>query len=181
MFEKLLKILKITDEITSVIRSNSDKNKLLEKVDESVKEKLWPNLGGASVFVLWCSCILSDIIKSPKRTNPPWTFWYASSKHIPYSNKLPSQFVTNTPYVSPLKNCRTVVRQFLYYGVRVPTTRNNKNSEADIYLLRYFGTLEGTSSKHTPCLNNFAEQNRNKHFVCFSSPHKVKDFVGTPK
>ena len=25
------------------------------------------------------------------------------------------------------------------------------------------------SSKHTPCLNNFAEQNRNKHFVCFSS------------
>ena len=24
------------------------------------------------------------------------------SKHIPYSNKLPSQFVTNTPYVSPL-------------------------------------------------------------------------------
>ena len=36
------------------------------------------------------------------------------SKHIPYSNKLPSQFVTNTPYVSPLKNCRTVVRQFLY-------------------------------------------------------------------
>ena len=51
MFEKLLKILKITDEITSVIRSNSDKNKLLEKVDESVKEKLWPNLGSASVFV----------------------------------------------------------------------------------------------------------------------------------
>ena len=51
MFEKLLKILKITDEITFVIRSNSDKNKLLEKVDESVKEKLWPNLGGASVFV----------------------------------------------------------------------------------------------------------------------------------
>lgn len=32
------------------------------------------------------------------------------SKHIPYSNKLPSQFVTNTPYVSPLKICRTVVR-----------------------------------------------------------------------
>ena len=28
--------------------------------------------------------------------------------------------------------------------VRVPTTRNNKNSEADKYLLRYFGTLEGT-------------------------------------
>ena len=78
MFEKLLKILKITDEITSVIRSNSDKNKLLEKVDESVKEKLWPNLGGALVFV---------------------------------------------------------------YGVRVPTTQNNKNSEADKYLLRYFGTL----------------------------------------
>lgn len=136
------------------------------------------------------------------------------SKHIPYSNKLPSQFVTNTPYVSPLKNCRTVVRlvethsvikakckhlptitsyvsplkicrtvvrQILYYGVRVPTTRNNKNSEVDKYLLRYFGTLEGTSSKHTPCLNNFAEQNRNKHFVCFSSPHKVFDFVGTPK
>lgn len=103
------------------------------------------------------------------------------SKHIPYSNKLPSQFVTNTPYVSPLKICRTVVRQILYYGVRVPTTRNNKNSEVDKYLLRYFGTLEGTSSKHTPCLNNFAEQNRNKHFVCFSSPHKVKDFVGTPK
>ena len=24
------------------------------------------------------------------------------SKHIPYSNKLPSQFVTNTSYVSPL-------------------------------------------------------------------------------
>ena len=44
------------------------------------------------------------------------------SKHIPYSNKLPSQFVTNTPYVSPLKICRTVVRQILYYGVRVPTT-----------------------------------------------------------
>ena len=99
------------------------------------------------------------------------------SKHIPYSNKLPSQFVTNTPYVSPLKICRTVVRlvethsvikakckhlptitsyvsplkicrtvvrQILYYGVRVPTTRNNKNSEVDIYLLRYFGTLEGT-------------------------------------
>jgi hypothetical protein len=40
--------------------------------------------------------------------------------------------------------CRTVVRQFLYYGVRVPTTQNNKNSEADKYLLRYFGTLEGT-------------------------------------
>ncbi len=55
MFEKLLKILKITDEFTSVIMSNTDKNKLLEKVDESVKEKLWPNLGGASVFVLWGS------------------------------------------------------------------------------------------------------------------------------
>lgn len=81
------------------------------------------------------------------------------------------------------KSCGRIleVRQFLYYGVRVPTTRNNKNSEADKYLLRYFGTLEGTSSKHTPCLNNFAEQNRNKHFVCFSSPHKVFDFVGTPK
>jgi len=51
LFEKSLKILKITDEIISVIRSNSDKNKLLEKVDESVKEKLWPNLGGASDFV----------------------------------------------------------------------------------------------------------------------------------
>lgn len=100
--------------------------------------------GGASVFVYGVLAHHHNIIKSPKRTNPPWTFWYASSKHIPYSNKLPSQFVTNTPYVSPLKNCRTVVRQFLYYGVRVPTTRNNKNSEADIYLLRYFGTPEGT-------------------------------------
>ena len=62
-----------------------------------------------------------------------------------------------------------------------PSTRNNKNSEADKYLLRYFGTPEGTSSKHTPCLNNFAMQNRNNHFVCFSSPHKVFDFVGTPE
>lgn len=78
--------------------------------------------GGASDFVYGVLAHHHNIIKSPKRTNPPWTFWYASSKHIPYSNKLPSQFVTNTPYVSPLKNCRTVVRQFLYYGVRVPTT-----------------------------------------------------------
>ena len=77
MFEKLLKILKITDEITSVIRSNSDKNKLLEKVDESVKEKLWLNLGGASVFVYGVLAYFHNIIKSPKRTNPPWTFWYA--------------------------------------------------------------------------------------------------------
>ncbi len=110
----------------------------------------------------------------------------AKCKHLP----------TITSYVSPLKNCRTVVRQFLYMvccahhhniikkpkadkstldflvrcrsrhsvskgppdlspkffrfaqnldtRVRVPTTRNNKNSEADKYLLRYFGTLEGT-------------------------------------
>lgn len=77
MFEKLLKILKITDEIISVIRSDSDKNKLLEKVDESVKEKLWPNLGGASVFVYGVLAHHHNIIKSPKRTNPPWTFWYA--------------------------------------------------------------------------------------------------------
>ena len=144
MFEKLLKILKITDEITSVIRSNSDKNKLLEKVDESVKEKLWLNLGGASVFVYGVLAYFHNIIKTRNILKNIPRFWYASSKHIPYSNKLPSQFVTNTPYVSPLKNCRTVVRQFLYYGVRVPTTQNNKNSEADKYLLRYFGTLEGT-------------------------------------
>ena len=100
--------------------------------------------GGASVFVYGVLAHHHNIIKTRNILKNIPRFWYASSKHIPYSNKLPSQFVTNTPYVSPLKNCRTVVRQFLYYGVRVPTTRNNKNSEADIYLLRYFGTLEGT-------------------------------------
>ena len=71
-------------------------------------------------------------------------FWYASSKHIPYSNKLPSQFVTNTPYVSPLKNCRTVVRQFLYYGVRVPTTRNNnKKAIRYKYLMAFLVRWKG--------------------------------------
>ena len=100
--------------------------------------------GGASDFVYGVLAYFHNIIKTRNILKNIPRFWYASSKHIPYSNKLPSQFVTNTPYVSPLKNCRTVVRQFLYYGVRVPTTRNNKNSEADIYLLRYFGTLEGT-------------------------------------
>ena len=110
-------------------------------------------------------CVLSDIIKTRNILKNIPRFWYASSKHIPYSNKLPSQFVTNTPYVSPLKNCRTVVRQFLYYGVRVPTTRNNKNSEADKYLLRYFGTLEGTlvethyvikaKCKHLPTITSY--------------------------
>ena len=100
--------------------------------------------GGASDFVYGILAHFLNIIKTRNILKNILRFWYASSKHIPYSNKLPSQFVTNTPYVFPLKNCRTVVRQFLYYGVRVPTTRNNKNSEADIYLLRYFGTLEGT-------------------------------------
>ena len=69
MFEKLLKILKITDEIISVIRSNSDKNKLLEKVDESVKEKLWPNLGGASVFVYGAFAHFHNIIKKSSGIN----------------------------------------------------------------------------------------------------------------
>ena len=64
-----------------------------------------------------------------------------------------------------------------------------KKSKADKSTLDFFWYAVGPvtqyrkvhSSKHTPCLNNFAEQNRNKHFVCFSSPHKVFDFVGTPK
>ena len=57
------------------------------------------------------------------------------SKHIPYSNKLPSQFVTNTLYVSPLKICRTVVRQILYMVYAVgPVTQYRKVH----------------SSKHTP-------------------------------
>lgn len=81
--------------------------------------------GGASVFVYGILAHFHNIIKTRNILKNIPRFWYASSKHIPYSNKLPSQFVTNTPYVSPLKNCRTVVRQFLYYGVRVPTTRNN--------------------------------------------------------
>lgn len=81
--------------------------------------------GGASDFVYGVLAYFHNIIKTRNILKNIPRFWYASSKHIPYSNKLPSQFVTNTPYVSPLKNCRTVVRQFLYYGVRVPTTRNN--------------------------------------------------------
>lgn len=52
------------------------------------------------------------------------TFWYALSKHIPYSNKLSSQFVTNTPYVSPLKSCRTVVRQLLCFRGSRPYNPN---------------------------------------------------------
>ena len=120
------------------------KTNCLKKLMKALKKSCGRILVVRQFLYMVCCAHHHNIIKSPKRTNPPWTFWYASSKHIPYSNKLPSQFVTNTPYVSPLKNCRTVVRQFLYYGVRVPTTRNNKNSEADIYLLRYFGTLEGT-------------------------------------
>ena len=144
MFEKLLKILKITDEITSAIRSDSDKNKLLEKVDESVKEKLWPNLGGASDFVYGVLAYFHNIIKTRNILKNIPRFWYASSKHIPYSNKLPSQFVTNTPYVSPLKNCRTVVRQFLYYGVRVPTTRNNnKKAIRYKYLMAFLVRWKG--------------------------------------
>ena len=100
--------------------------------------------GGASVFVYGVLAHHHNIIKSPKRTNPPWNFWYASSKHIPYSNKLSSQFVTNTPYVSPLKNCRTVVRQFLYYGVRVPTTRNNnKKAIRYKYLMAFLVRWKG--------------------------------------
>ena len=79
--------------------------------------------GGASVFVYGVLAYFHNIIKTRNILKNIPRFWYVSSKHIPYSNKLPSQFVTNTPYVSPLKNCRTVVRQFLYYGVRVPTTQ----------------------------------------------------------
>ncbi len=74
--------------------------------------------GGASDFVYGVLAYFHNIIKTRNILKNIPRFWYASSKHIPYSNKLPSQFVTNTPYVSPLKNCRTVVRQFLYYGVR---------------------------------------------------------------
>ena len=33
--------------------------------------------GGASVFVYGVLAHHHNIIKSPKRTNPPWTFWYA--------------------------------------------------------------------------------------------------------
>ena len=33
--------------------------------------------GGASVFVYGALAHHHNIIKSPKRTNPPWTFWYA--------------------------------------------------------------------------------------------------------
>lgn len=80
--------------------------------------------GGASVFVYGVLAYFHNIIKTRNILKNIPRFWYASSKHIPYSNKLPSQFVTNTPYVSPLKNCRTVVRQFLYYGVRSRTDKS---------------------------------------------------------
>ena len=51
-----------------------------------------------------------------------------SSQNLPYSSA--SDFV-KVCYAHPLR-------------VRVPTTQSNKNSEADKYLLRYFGTPEGT-------------------------------------
>lgn len=98
------------------------KTNCLKKLMKALKKSCGRILVVRQFLYTVCCAHHHNIIKSQKRTNPPWTFWYASSKHIPYSNKLPSQFVTNTPYVSPLKNCRTVVRQFLYYGVRVPTT-----------------------------------------------------------
>lgn len=83
MFEKLLKILKITDEITSAIRSDSDKNKLLEKVDESVKEKLWPNLGGASDFVYGVLAYFHNIIKTRNILKNIPRFWYAGRDSNP--------------------------------------------------------------------------------------------------
>ena len=64
-----------------------------------------------------------------------------------------------------------------------------KKSKADKSTLDFFWYAVGPvtqyrkvhSSKHTPCLNNFAEQNRNKHSICFSSPHKVLRHCGDPR
>ena len=71
--------------------------------------------------------------------------------------------------------------RFCIWGSSPYNPKNNKKSKVDKSTLDFLVRWKGLSSKYTPCLNNFAEQNRNKHFVCFSSPHKVKDFVGTPK
>ena len=107
-------------------------------------------------------------------------FWYASSKHIPYSNKLPSQFVTNTPYVSPLKNCRTVVRQFLYYGVRVPTTRNNnKKAIRYKYLMAFLVRWKGLEPPTYWFVASHSIQLSYQrvyvlHFLCFNNITQIK-------
>ena len=83
--------------------------------------------GSASVFVKSRIKITVECQKTLNR------YWYAGrARHS----------VLKGPLDLSLKFFRFA--QNLDTRVRVPTTQNNKNSEADKYLLRYFGTLEGT-------------------------------------
>ena len=136
--------------------------------------------GGASDFVYGVLAYFHNIIKTRNILKNIPRFWYASSKHIPYSNKLPSQFVTNTPYVSPLKNCRTVVRQFLYYGVRVPTTRNNnKKAIRYKYLMAFLVRWKGLEPPTYWFVASHSIQLSYQrvyvlHFLCFNNITQIK-------
>lgn len=66
------------------------------------------------------------------------------SKHIPYSNKLPSQFVTNTPYVSPLPTKSKTLWGPRNKEYSRTLSQHNKNEEHSKEHSSFFGTLEGT-------------------------------------
>ena len=84
-------------------------------------------------FCIRCSCTLSQHNKNEEHSKEHSSFLVRCRSRHSVSK--------GPPDLSP-KFFRFA--QNLDTRVRVPTTQNNKNSEADKYLLRYFGTLEGT-------------------------------------
>ena len=100
--------------------------------------------GGASDFVYGVLAYFHNIIKTRNILKNIPRFWYASSKHIPYSNKLPSQFVTNTPYVSPLKNCLySGASVFVLWGSSPYNPKNNKKAIRYKYLMAFLVRWKG--------------------------------------
>ena len=84
-------------------------------------------------FCIRCSCTISQHNKNEEHSKEHSSFLVRCRSRHSVSK--------GPPDLSP-KFFRFA--QNLDTRVRVPTTQNNKNSEADKYLLRYFGTLEGT-------------------------------------
>lgn len=105
-------------------------------------------------FCIWCSCILSDIIKSPKRTNPLWTFWYA---------------------VGPVTQYRKVHRTFLpnFFALLKIWTLVFESLQPEIIKIAkqiniYFAFLVRVVQAYS-VIKIIAKAIINNHFICFSS------------
>ena len=79
----------------------------------------------------------------------------------------------------PFKICRTVVRQFLYYGVRVPTTRNNKKAIRYEYLMAFLVRWKGLAPPTYWFVASHSIQLSYQrvyvlHFLCFNTITQIK-------